>query len=110
RPDTRCRDDPHGETHEEGAQVAFADAAEALHERRRYAQLIESEVAPREADERERDRGQDRRSLERRAEERAGERRRHAEGREGEADAEHVEERPPNRVRLPGPGPAAEEG
>src|SRR5206468_4833270 len=43
-------------------------------------------------------------------EERAGERRRHAEGREGEADAEHVEEGPPNHVRLPGAGPAAEEG
>src|SRR5439155_26470002 len=78
RPDARRRDHAHGEAHEEGAQVALADAAEALHDRRRDAQLIEAEVAPREADERERDRGQDRGSLERRAEERAGERRRHA--------------------------------
>src|SRR5204862_10439 len=43
RPDARRRDHAHGEAHEEGAQVAFADAAEALHERRRYAQLIEPE-------------------------------------------------------------------
>src|SRR5947199_21156 len=104
------RGQPHGEAHEEGAQVAFAEAAEALHDRRRNAQLIEAEVAAREADEHERDRGQDRGALERRAEERAGERRRHAEDREGEADAEHVEERAPNGLRPLGPGPAAEEG
>src|SRR5204862_405404 len=75
RADAGRGDDAHGEAHEEGAQVALADAAETLHDRRGKAQLIEAEVAPREAHEHERDRGQDGGSLERRAEEGAGPRR-----------------------------------